>query len=287
MRAIYISNSITHRDGVSLDRYFNDIKKIRLLSAGEEIVLASRIKNGETEALKLLVTSNLRFVVSVAKQYQNRGVSISDLINEGNLGLISAAKRFDEKKGFKFISFAVWSIRQAILVALIEQSRNIHIPYNQISLIGKVNKSIEKLEQAYARKVTTFEVAEHLGLPEEKTEELMKISGNETSLDKPLSQDIAQSLIDVIPSAEYPTDYNLINDSKCQAINFCLSILKPRERSIIVQFFGLNRTEAISIDDIAKQLDMSTEHTRRLKDKALVELRNSCHAQILRTYLNL
>ena len=286
MRALVVSENITGRDDHSIDRYFNEIKKINLISAKEEIMLAPKIRQGEMEALKVLVTTNLRFVVTVAKQYQSRGVCIGDLINEGNIGLIHAAKRFDETKGFKFISFAVWSIRQAIISALAEQSRMVHIPYNQISLLSKFYKGSDRLEQKYARKPTVEEVADYLKVDLVKMEDLRFISRNEVSLDKPFSEEVGETLLDVLSTDEFAADPDLIKDSRRKVIEQSLLILNKRDREIIILHFGLSSADPLSLEKIAQKMGLSIEHTRRLKDYALKKLKDSSYSSSLKSCIH-
>jgi RNA polymerase primary sigma factor len=283
MRALSITPSITTRDDESLNRYFNDIKKIGLISAKEELKLVPKIRQGESAALSLLVTSNLRFVVSVAKQYQNRGVSISDLINEGNVGLITAAKRFDESRGCKFISYAVWWIRQSIMNAVIEQSRTVHLPYNFTSMLGKFNKAFACLEQKLSRKPTVEEVAELLDLDPAKMEELLAFSGREVSLDKPLGGEVEGTLLDVLATTDYAGDPDQLKDSRKRAIGRSFAVLDQRDRKILTMYFGLNLSSPVHIEEIAQGLALSTEHVRRLKDHALDKLRKSSHSALLKS----
>ncbi|MGF7036844.1 sigma-70 family RNA polymerase sigma factor [Mucilaginibacter lappiensis] len=286
MKAFNISPSITVRDDGSLDRYFNDIRKIDVLSAEDETELVSRIKKGELDALNRLVTGNLRFVVSVAKQYQHRGVSISDLINEGNVGLITAAKRFDENHGCKFISYAIWWIRQAINTAVIEQSRMVHLPYNFTTVMGKFNKGVSKLEQKFARKPTLEEVSGYLNLDTEKMADVVAFSGSEISMDKPLTSEVGQTLHDIISTPDYGVDQELLTDSRQLVIRQSMAILNPRDRQILTMYFGLDIASPIPLEEIAGKLGISVEHTRRIKDSALLRLRNSSHGPTLMSCIN-
>lgn len=285
MKQFTPTSEIMNRDASSLSLYFNDLKKIESLSAQSELVIAQRVKEGDIVAYQSLVKSNLRFVVSVAKRYQNRGVSITDLINEGNLGLMTAAQRYDASQGFKFITYAVWWIRQSIISAIAEQSRLIHIPYNIYTLLGKVRKSQAKLEQLLKRKPSDKELAEDLQMDVDKLSRLLNQFNNETSLDQPLSSTNELTLLDLLKC----TDNNLgdfSNEDKDKAINRVLSILSDKQKQIIIRYFGLKQTNAMSLEDIADYLDLSVEHTRRLKDKALARIRCSNHAAFLQSFIN-
>ncbi|MDP9077726.1 MAG: RNA polymerase sigma factor RpoD/SigA [Bacteroidota bacterium] len=286
MRALNISPSYTNHDDDSLGRYFNDIKKIGLLSAAEEQELIHKIKGGDTAALNRLVTSNLRFVISVAKRYQNRGVSISDLINEGNVGLIKAAAKFDETQGCRFISYAVWWIRQAIQIAVTEQSRIVHLPYGFATLMGKFNKGKATLEQNFTREPSVEEVAEYLNVDIAKMEELMFFSVHEVSLDKPVNNESGSTLHDLISAKDYAIDQTMQKEAQQHAVSNSLSILNAREREIITLYFGLNLTVPLPVDEIARRLNITVVCIRRMKDKALLRLKNSSYGPLLKSCLN-
>jgi RNA polymerase primary sigma factor len=285
MRELIITPSITSRDAGSLEKYFNDIKKIKLLSAQEEVSLCQKIKQGDRLALEHLVSTNLRFVVSVAKKYQHQGVAMGDLINEGNIGLIAAAKRFDETRGFKFISFAVWWIRQAIVSAIAEQSRLVHLPYNFAALMGKYTKAAGKLEQLYGRKPLVEEVADYLEMNAEKIHDLLNFYKHEISLHNTLNADSESTLLDVLPNDDQGIEEALYLDSSRQLLKTALANLKIRERTIIQLYFGLDRPCPVSLEVIAWQLDISVESARRLKDAALLQIRKSRQADLLKDVL--
>jgi RNA polymerase primary sigma factor len=273
MRQLKIGQTITGRDSASLDKYLIDIGKISLLTLDEEINLSKRIREGDMQALDVLVKSNLRFVVSVAKKYQHRGMALGDLINEGNLGLIKAAQRFNETKGFKFISFAVWWIRQAILQALSDQTRIVRLPLNQISTITKINKATLELEQELERVPSSQELSVFLDVEIEKIEEYLNHAKLPVSLDAITSDEVGSCLLDTLP-IEYPeTDSALLEDSFNDDIRKILNTLPPRERNIIILYFGLGNSEPIILEEIALMNGLSKERVRQLKDKALKELR--------------
>jgi RNA polymerase primary sigma factor len=262
MRQLKISKSITNRDTASLDRFLADIGREGMVSADEEVELARRIKAGDEEALNKLVKANLRFVVSVAKQYQNQGISLQDMINEGNLGLIKAAKRFDETRGFKFISYAVWWIRQAILQAIADQSRIVRLPLNQVGTINKIKKEIARLEQDMQRPPTIEELSEALDLPEYKISEIMKMNTYTQSIDSPIAPDEDTKFLDTFI---YPNDV--------------LSSLSEKERDIIKLFYGINSTHEYTLDEIGDKYDLSRERVRQIKERALKRLRQTCTRQ--------
>jgi len=286
MREFIISKSITQREHKSLDKYFNDIAKIDMISTREEVVLAQKIREGDQQALERLTITNLRFVVSVAKQYQNQGLTLGDLINEGNLGLITAAKRYDETRGFKFISYAVWWIRQSINTAIAEQSRIVRLPYNQIMLLNKLHRTFSKLEQYHGRKPSIEELAESLELPVEKVSELLNKSGANLSIDEPLRQDKEHTLLDVLQNNEPGIDHYIIHDSISKEIQSSLKVLSKRDRELLVLFFGLETSSPLSLKEIGDRFNITIEHTRRLKENALNKLRNCSNAQVLMSYLS-
>ncbi|GHS89322.1 RNA polymerase sigma factor RpoD [Bacteroidia bacterium] len=286
MRQLKISKSITNRETASLDKFLQDIGKEELISAEEEVVLAQKIHNGDPKALDKLVRANLRFVVSVAKQYQNQGLSLPDLINEGNLGLIKAAKRFNETLGFKFISFAVWWIRQAILQALAEQSRIVRLPLNQVGSLNKIKKETSKLEQKLERAPTLDELAESMDVARGKLAEVMNITTRYISMDAPLVQDEETSFIDVYISDEAPgTDQLLIRESLSREIERSLSTLTEKEREVINRFYGIGSTHASTLDEIAEDLELTRERVRQIKEKAIRRLKNSSRNKHLKTFL--
>jgi RNA polymerase primary sigma factor len=286
MKELIISQSITLRNYQSLDRYFNEINKIPLITSDEEIDLARKIRNGDKASFERLVNSNLRFVVSVAKQYQNQGLSIGDLINEGNIGLMNAAKKFDESRGFKFISFAVWWIRQSIIFAIEEQTRIVHLPYNQVTLLSKYNKAYAKLEQQYSRQPTDHELATDLGLTVDKLRDLVHHTGKHISLDRPVGENPEITMLDTIKSDNLFSENAITSANVRNYILRCLNVLKDKERQILTAYFGLITPEPISLEEIAKRINRSVEQTRRLKDKALECLRNSNVGPSLKGCLN-
>ncbi len=274
MRQLVITKSITNRDGASLDRYLADIGREGLISAEEEVELARRIKAGDKEALEKLTKTNLRFVVSVAKQYQNQGIGLQDLINEGNLGLIKAATRFDETRGFKFISFAVWWIRQAIHQAIADQSRIVRLPQNQVGTINRMKKEIAKLEQTLQRAPTIEEIANVLDLPEYKVTELLKMNSRTQSMDSPVTEDDDVKFVDTyIPDDDERTDSKLIQESINTEVEKVLSILPENERNILKLYFGIDAPYEYTLDEIGDKYDLSRERVRQIKDRALKHLR--------------
>ncbi|MBR6439529.1 MAG: RNA polymerase sigma factor RpoD/SigA [Bacteroidales bacterium] len=282
MRQLKISKSITNREQGALDKYLVDIAKEPMISPDEEVELAQRIKQGDQIALDRLVRANLRFVVSVAKQYQNQGLGLADLINEGNVGLIKAAQRFDETKGFKFISYAVWWIRQAILQAVAEQSRMVRLPLNQVGFLSRVKKTASSLEQLYQRKPTIKEIADELDMPEEKVEAIMKISSKEVSMDAPVTNDDDMTFIDtVVPEDNYDADKQVISESESAEIKRSLSVLNEKERQIIIYYFGLESNHPYTLEEIGYMMDMTRERVRQVKDKALKKLRNRSKKNLL------
>lgn len=280
MRQLKISKSITNRDTASLERYLADIAKETMITADEEVELARRIKEGDEAALEKLTKTNLRFVVSVAKQYQNQGISLPDLINEGNVGLIKAAKRFDETRGFKFISYAVWWIRQAILQAIADQSRIVRLPLNQVGTINKIKKEIARLEQELQRPPTFEEISEAIDLPEYKIAEIMKMNTYTQSIDSPIAPDEDTKFIDTfIYDNDEDTDSQLMNESLSLEINDVLSTLSEKEREIIKLFYGINSSHEYTLDEIGDRYDLSRERVRQIKERALKRLRQECMRQ--------
>jgi RNA polymerase primary sigma factor len=286
MRQLKISKSITNRETASLDKYLQDIGKEELISTDEEVQLAQRIKTGDQWALEKLCKANLRFVVSVAKQYQNQGMSLPDLINEGNLGLIKAARRFDETRGFKFISYAVWWIRQSILQALAEQSRIIRLPLNQVGSLSKVNKASSRLEQKFERPPSANEIAAFLEIPEHKVTETLKITTRTVSMDAPLDQDEDLKFLDVfIPEDTVDTDEYLIRESLGREIQRSLSSLSEKEREIINLFYGIGVAHNYTLEEIASMFGLTRERVRQIKEKAIRRLKHSSRSKLLKSYL--
>jgi RNA polymerase primary sigma factor len=285
MRQLKITQSITNRESQSLDKYLSEIAKVDLITAQEEVILAQKIREGDQAALERLTKTNLRFVVSVAKQYQNQGLTLGDLINEGNLGLIKAAKRFDETKGFKFISYAVWWIRQSILSAVAEQSRIVRLPLNQVGSLSKIRKSQSKLEQSLEREPTPEEMAEDLETTAEKISDSLSNSGRHVSVDAPFITGEENTLLDVLQSGDAGTDSELINDSLSQEIRRSLGILAEREKEVLVLFFGLNNIASHSLEEIGEKFNLTRERVRQIKDKALLRLRQNSKAKLLQSYL--
>ncbi|MDR2036547.1 MAG: RNA polymerase sigma factor RpoD/SigA [Bacteroidales bacterium] len=286
MRQLKISQQITSRSELSLDKYLSDISKLQLISVEEEVALSQRVRAGDMEALKKIVQANLRFVVSVSKQYQNLGLSLPDLINEGNVGLIKAAQRFDETRGFRFISYAVWWIRQSIIQALAEQSRTIRLPSHQITSLKKLQKVAMALEQEYEREPTISEISSAADQQPEEVKSLMSMSGHALSLDAPVAQDEATSMCDLMTDTDSASpDNELELESLCDEVNRALNSLPQREAMVIRMFFGLNGYHQHGVDDIAHTMDISAALVRRLKDRALSRLRTPKRARILKDYL--
>lgn len=286
MRQLKISKQVTNRDNISLDKYLHEIGKMDLLTVEEEVELARRIREGDQEAFNKLVNSNLRFVVSVAKQYQNQGLSLPDLINEGNLGLMRAAMRFDETRGFKFISYAVWWIRQSILQALAEQSRIVRLPLNKVGLQNKIAKAYTRLEQTLEREPTAEEIAQYLEIPVEEVKNYLKTSAKYVSMDAPINNDEEGSLYDLLPAeAEVSPDNSLVADSLRKEINRVLNTLSPREADIIKMYYGLNGYHQHSLDEIGMKFDLTRERVRQIKEKALRRLKHSSKSRLLKSYL--
>lgn len=286
MRQLKITKSITNRETASLDKYLQDIGKEDLITAEEEVALAKRIKQGDQRALDKLCKANLRFVVSVAKQYQNQGLSLPDLINEGNLGLIKAAKRFDETRGFKFISYAVWWIRQSILQALAEQSRIVRLPLNQVGSLNKIKKEASKLEQQYERPPSADEIASSMELPEDKVDSTMKISTKYVSMDAPLTHDEDSSFLDVFVSDDSPhTDDDLMRESLTREIQRSLSTLNEKERDVINLYYGIGRNHGMTLEEIGAKFDLTRERVRQIKEKAIRRLKQNSRSRLLKAYL--
>ncbi|MBI9034865.1 MAG: sigma-70 family RNA polymerase sigma factor [Bacteroidales bacterium] len=286
MRQLKITKQVTNRETASLDKYLQEIGKVELISADEEVRLAQRIKQGDRTALEKLTKANLRFVVSVSKQYQNQGLSLPDLINEGNLGLIKAAQRFDETRGFKFISYAVWWIRQSILQALAEQSRIVRLPLNKIGSINKINKAYAKLEQSFERAPNADEIATELEISEEEVKESMKNSGRHVSMDAPLIQDEDNNMYDVMRSDEGPTpETELMYESLRKEIERAVTTLTPREADVVRLYFGLNGGHPMTLEEIGEKFDLTRERVRQIKEKAIRRLKHTSRSKILKSYL--
>lgn len=286
MRQLKITKSITNRESASLDKYLQEIGREELITAEEEVALAKRIKEGDQRALEKLTRANLRFVVSVAKQYQNQGLSLPDLINEGNLGLIKAAKRFDETRGFKFISYAVWWIRQSILQALAEQSRIVRLPLNQVGSLNKINKAYSKLEQEFEREPSAEELANILDIPEDKIADTLKVSGRHVSMDAPFAQGEESTLMDVLVNQDSPkADGHLMNESLSREIDRALSTLTERERDVVKLFFGIGIPHGLTLEEIGAKFDLTRERVRQIKEKAVRRLRHSSRSKLLQQYL--
>jgi len=286
MRQLKIIKSITNRETASLDKYLQDIGKEELISAEEEVLLAQRIRQGDQKALDKLCKANLRFVVSVAKQYQNQGLSLPDLINEGNLGLIKAAQRFDETRGFKFISYAVWWIRQSILQALAEQSRIVRLPLNQVGSLNKIKKESSRLEQKYERTPSADEIAESLEIPEYKIDAALKISTRYISMDAPLSEDEDMKFIDVFIDEDTPvTDAGLMRESLAREIQRSLATLTEKERDVVNLYYGIGMNHGLTLEEIGAKFDLTRERVRQIKEKAIRRLKHTSRSKLLKTYL--
>ena len=285
MRQLKITKSITNRESASLEKYLQEIGHEELLSANEEVELAQRIRNGDREALERLTKANLRFVVSVAKQYQNQGLDLADLINEGNVGLIKAAEKFDETRGFKFISYAVWWIRQSILQALAEQSRIVRVPLNQVNSASKISKALNQFEQENERRPSINEIAEKVDLPEEKIADAMKNTGRHISMDAPFADGDEGSLLDVLPNNDTPqTDQLLVMESLREEIAVALKTLNERERNVTQAFYGINQPE-MTLDEIGQKYGLTRERVRQIREKAIRHLRKNTKSKALKTYL--
>lgn len=286
MRQLKISKQITNRESQSLDKYLQEIGKVDLLTPDEEVELAKRIKEGDQIALEKLTKANLRFVVSVAKQYQNQGLSLGDLINEGNLGLIKAAQRFDETRGFKFISYAVWWIRQSILQALAEQSRIVRLPLNRVGSLNKISKTFSELEQKFEREPSPEELAEVLDVTPAEVVDTMKISGRHVSMDAPFVQGEENSLLDVLENdSEETPDSGLMNDSLRREVQRALSTLTQREADVITLYFGLNGEHSMTLEEIGEKFNLTRERVRQIKEKAIRRLRHTSRSKALKPYL--
>jgi RNA polymerase primary sigma factor len=286
MRQLKITKQVTNRETASLDKYLQEIGKVELITAEEEVELAQRIKQGDRAALEKLTKANLRFVVSVSKQYQNQGLSLPDLINEGNLGLIKAAQRFDETRGFKFISYAVWWIRQSILQALAEQSRIVRLPLNKIGSINKINKAYAKLEQEFEREPNAEEIADILEVTENEVKESLKNAGRHISMDAPLIQDEDNTMYDVLRSEEAITpETELLYESLRKEIDRAISTLTPREADVIRLYFGLNGSHPMTLEEIGEKFDLTRERVRQIKEKAIRRLKHTSRSKILKSYL--
>lgn len=281
-----ITKQFTNRESQSLDKYLQEIGKVDLLTPDDEIELAIAIRKGDDKALEKLVKANLRFVVSVAKQYQNQGLSLGDLINEGNLGLIKAAKRFDETRGFKFISYAVWWIRQSILQALAEQSRIVRLPLNRVGALNKIGKAYSNLEQEFEREPNAHELAQELDMDISEVSDALKISGRHVSMDAPFAQGEENRLLDVLENAEEPSpDYSLMSESLKSEIGRVLSTLTERESEVIKLYFGLNNEHSLTLEEIGERFNLTRERVRQIKEKAIRRLRHASRSKNLRTYL--
>ena len=286
MRQLKIVKSITNRNTASLDKYLQEIGREELITAEEEVELARRIKAGDEKALEKLVNANLRFVVSVAKQYQNQGLSLPDLINEGNVGLIKAARRFDETRGFKFISYAVWWIRQSILQALAEQSRIVRLPLNQVGSLNKIKKISNKLEQEYERPPSASEIAKEMEISEDKIDSALKISTRSVSMDAPVIPDEDTTLIDLMsPEDSKSTDEELMQESLRREIQRSLSTLSEKERDVINLYYGIGMNHGLTLEEIGAKFDLTRERVRQIKEKAIRRLRHTSRSRLLKAYL--
>lgn len=286
MRQLKITKQVTNRDTPSLDKYLHEIGKVDLISPDEEVLLARAIRAGDHDALARLVKANLRFVVSVAKQYQNHGMTLPDLINEGNLGLIKAAQRFDETRGFKFISYAVWWIRQAILQSLAEQSRIVRLPVNKIGSINRINKAYSKLEQEFEREPSAQEIAELLEIAPEDVKETIRTNGRALSMDAPISQEDDNNMYDLMQNEETPSpDRNLINESLSYEIEKALSTLSSREARVLKLYFGIGMKHPFTLEEIGEELKLTRERVRQIKEKAIKRIQFTTRSRILKSYL--
>lgn len=286
MRQLKITQSITKRDSITLDKYLQEIGKEQLINADEEVVLAKKIRDGDQAALEKLTKANLRFVVSVAKQYQGQGMTLPDLINEGNLGLIKAAKRFDETRGFKFISYAVWWIRQSIIQAISEQSRMVRLPLNKIGAISKINKGASALEQQLEREASAQEISEFLDLPEQEVSNVLHMNTRHVSVDAPFQDGEDHGLLDVMINEDSPkADKALIVESLRAEINRSLATLTDRESEVIKMFYGIDGYREISLEEIGTKFDLTRERVRQIKEKAIKRLKNNTRSKLLKTYL--
>jgi RNA polymerase primary sigma factor len=285
MRQLKITKSITNRESESLEKYLQEIGKEELLSTDEEVELAQRIRKGDRKALERLTKANLRFVVSVAKQYQNQGMSLPDLINEGNLGLIKAAEKFDETRGFKFISYAVWWIRQSILQAIAEQSRIVRVPLNQVGSVNKINRMLNKFEQENERRPSSVEISEQTDIPQEKVDEAIMVNSRHVSVDAPFVDGEDNSLLDVLVNDDAPmADRQLVIESLRSEIATILKMLNERERNVITAFYGIGQPE-MTLEEIGNKFGLTRERVRQIKEKAIRRLRNSTNNKLLKSYL--
>jgi RNA polymerase primary sigma factor len=286
MRQLKITKSITNRGEACFDKYLQDISREQMISPEDEVILAKRIREGDQRALEKLCTANLRFVVSVAKQYQNQGLSLQDLVNEGNVGLIKAAKRFDETRGFKFISYAVWWIRQSILQAIAEQSRMVRLPLNQVGLLTRIRKVQDRLEQEFERAASVNEIAERMDMPSDRISSVMKVNSTYVSMDAPLVQDEDTKLIDIFMSDDSPeTDDKLLNESLSIEIDRSLATLSDKESLVVKMFFGLGTPYSFTVDEIALHTNLSRERVRQIKEGALRKLKTNYRSRLLKHYL--
>ncbi|NLV18487.1 MAG: sigma-70 family RNA polymerase sigma factor [Bacteroidetes bacterium] len=286
MRQLKITKQVTNRDTPSLDKYLQEIGRVDLISPEEEVVLAKKIKSGDPEALEKLIKANLRFVVSVAKQYQNQGMGLPDLINEGNLGLMKAAQRFDETRGFKFISYAVWWIRQSILQALAEQARIVRLPVNKIGSINRINRAFTKLEQEFEREPSSQEIADMLEMIPEDVKEGLRTNGRTISMDAPISTEEDNDMYDVLQNEDTPSpDRNLINESLAFEIERALGTLSPREAKVLKLYFGLGMKHPFTLEEIGEELNLTRERVRQIKEKAIKRIQFTTRCRILKTYL--
>ena len=285
MRQLKIIKSITNRENASLDKYLQEIGHEELISAEEEVELAHRIKNGDRKALEKLTKANLRFVVSVAKQYQNQGLSLPDLINEGNIGLLKAAEKFDETRGFKFISYAVWWIRQSILQAIAEQSRLVRLPLNQVGSVNKITRELNKFEQEHERKPSVDEIAERVDLPEDKIADAMKANSRHVSMDAPIADGEDSSMIDFLAGDSSNTDRELAIESLKAEVSRILKLLTDKEQKVLRAFFGIDGSPEMTLDEIGEKYNLTRERVRQIKEKALRRLRHNTKNKLLKSYL--
>ena len=285
MRQLKISKSITNRESASLDKYLQEIGHEELLTTDQEVELAQRIRKGDKRALERLTKANLRFVVSVAKQYQNQGLSLPDLINEGNVGLIKAAEKFDETRGFKFISYAVWWIRQSILQAIAEQSRLVRLPLNQVGSVNKITRELNKFEQEHERKPSVDEIAERVDLPEDKIADAMKVNSRHVSMDAPIADGEDSSLIDFLSGDSSNTDRELAIESLKAEVSRILKLLTDKEQKVLRAFFGIDGSPEMTLDEIGEKYNLTRERVRQIKEKALRRLRHNTKNKLLKSYL--
>lgn len=285
MRQLKIIKSITNRENASLDKYLQEIGHEELISAEEEVELTHRIKNGDRKALEKLTKANLRFVVSVAKQYQNQGLSLPDLINEGNIGLLKAAEKFDETRGFKFISYAVWWIRQSILQAIAEQSRVVRLPLNQVGSVNKIKRILNQFEQENERRPSIDEIAEQTDMPHEKIEDVLKVDTHQVSVDAPMTEGDGASMLDFMPNDSEPsTDNELVMESMREEIALALSVLNERERNVVEAFYGINQPEC-TMEEIGNKYGLTRERVRQIREKAIRKLKQNTKNKLLKAYL--